>query len=138
MIISKKEKKIWIIIGIGLIAFAIFQSVKKYSFDKELHRCNKILSQSYIYETNYIYVKTSGLWVYYRYGVKGKSFSNRSNLGLGYSNELKSELLNKIVPLIYCKESPNISSVLITPEQFKEYGYSFPDSLAWIKDYKKH
>lgn len=134
---SEWLKKSLIIIGISSLLIGISQNIYWYYFYRKLNKCKKSLSSCFVYETNYIYIKTSGLWVYYSYQIDGKSYRDRCNLGLDYEDELEQALLYKTFPLLYCNQSPGIGTPLITPKLFKEYGYYFPDSLKWVEDYKK-
>lgn len=52
------------------------------------------------------------------------------------SNVKKSEIfIGKYFPAIYFAEN-NIGQILITPENFKKFDMSFPDSLKWVLKYK--
>lgn len=127
----------------GLVAFIILifigltQSYYRFNSKSQIHSCIKLITIGNVTETNYIYIKTSGLWVYYQFRHRGKEYKNRCNIGLGYRYELRHKLLYKSIPVIYCNSNPNINSALITPEQFNEYGYKFPDSLNWIVKFQK-
>ena len=91
-----------------------------------------------VYETNYLYIKTSGLWVYYSYIVGRKKYSGRSNLGLIYTEDFKNVLIGKEFPVTYCITEPEISSILIVPENFVNYGYDFTDTLNWVLTYRRN
>lgn len=131
-------RKGWITIGFILILIGALQWIYNYRNKKELSACKRELSNCFVYETNYLYIKTSGLWVYYRYSVDNKNFEGRCNLGLEYEDELKKELLNKVFPVTYCRDKPHLSTVLILPKQFIDYGYTFPSSLKWVEGFKRN
>lgn len=99
--------------------------------------CNRSILIARIVKTNYIYIKTSGLLVYYNFELGDKRYDGPCNIGMNYSYELKNELLYKSIPIIYCAENPDINCTLITPEQFNQFGYYFPDSLNWIENFRK-
>lgn len=44
-------------------------------------------------------------------------------------------LVNKKFPVIYKCDEPDFSKILIEPDDFKEFGYKYPDSLKWVLKY---
>ncbi|MEI9934473.1 MAG: hypothetical protein WDM71_06385 [Ferruginibacter sp.] len=44
-------------------------------------------------------------------------------------------LLVKLFPAIFSPKTNN-SELLMTPEDFKNYGLNFPDSLQWVLQYR--
>lgn len=62
-------------------------------------------------------------------------WSSSKGKATDYSN-LSGHLHNKFFPvLISAKDPQKYSSILIVPEDFKEYGLKFPDSLRWVLIY---
>jgi hypothetical protein len=49
----------------------------------------------------------------------------------------RDSLFKRSFPAVYVPNNPSISSLLITPDDFKKFGYDFPDSLVWILPYLK-
>lgn len=45
------------------------------------------------------------------------------------------ELIGKNFLVVYNDENNELSFLLITPQEFEKYGYSFPDSLNWVLKY---
>ncbi len=48
--------------------------------------------------------------------------------------KIQSAITGKSFPVILNKNNPEISQMLITPEDFEFYGIHFPDSLKWVKE----
>lgn len=40
----------------------------------------------------------------------------------------------KYFPIVYSTKNPEKSIILISPRDFKRWGYEFPDSLMWVKN----
>ncbi len=47
-------------------------------------------------------------------------------------NNCADYFLNKHFPIAIDPENPSNNKILITPDEFKAFGYSFPDSLNWV------
>lgn len=137
MVLNKTRYSIFFVIGVFLILVAAGKSLYNYFYEGKLLNCSKELSVGMVYETNYLYIKTSGLWVYYSYMIDKKRYTGRSNLGLNYKDELKRVLVGKKFPIIYCVDKPRVSSMLIIPENYRNYGYAFPDTLNWVLNYRR-
>jgi hypothetical protein len=66
--------------------------------------------------------------------IQGTSSYNSEVLGL---SDAKSFFLGKAFPVVYDPDHPNNNFILISPESFKKFNVSFPDSLQWVKKYVK-
>ncbi len=135
--LTRTQKWIGIIIVSSLLIAGLSQTIYRFLYLKELKICKKQIGTCTIYNTNYMYIKTSGLWVSYWFNVNGQIFKDRSNLGLIYKDTLKDILIGKQFPVVYCRQDPSKSEVLISPEFFQKFGYPFPDSLLWLHNYLK-
>ena len=74
--------------------------------------------------------------IVYSFTFNGRQYKNDytySELLLRYQNNFD----GKVFPVIYLPEDPTINYLLVTPNSFKEYDKSFPDSLNWVKLYMK-
>lgn len=45
--------------------------------------------------------------------------------------------LGKIFPIVYDSVDPSFNKILIFPNEFMEYGMTFPDSLEWVNKYRR-
>ncbi|MCU0354154.1 MAG: hypothetical protein MUD08_10520 [Cytophagales bacterium] len=36
-------------------------------------------------------------------------------------------------PVVYYRQDPSVARVLIHPDEFREFGFVFPDSLQYVK-----
>ncbi len=76
----------------------------------------------------------TGPGIYYVYEVDGfmiYSSTTKSRLKYGPHG-----LINKSFPIIYRKNYfTYVDNILITPDDFEYYGYTFPDSLRWVLPY---
>jgi|GEM_PF-1640394 len=76
-----------------------------------------------------------GPGIYYEYYNVGKMHKGSTrNTKLPYN--IGKSILGKSFPVVY-KEYwyGYANTILITPEDFKAFGYSFPDSLKWVLPY---
>lgn len=79
--------------------------------------------------------KTGGaLNMYYEYSVNGKVYIDFSRTRIDLS-DCKQYFLNKSFPVIYNPNEKDFSVMLMLPQTFKYYGYTFPDSLKWVLKY---
>ena len=86
---------------------------------------------------------TSGVVTEFHKSIKGGSSINyfyivngeKKNDSKGYGNinyRLGDTLVGKHFTVIYNNLKVESNDILITPEDFKEYNFTFPDSLNWI------
>src|SRR5450755_4868221 len=64
--------------------------------------------------------------------IEGSSALSSSEINF---QEVKSFLLNRTFPVIYSPNYPKNNYILIRPEDFNRFNYSFPDSLNWVLKY---
>jgi hypothetical protein len=129
-----KYKFLSLIIGFIAIGGPLIYSKIKYSkFKKMLMKDNIIVSGEIIgYRSSY--KRTDVLS--YKFSINDKDYYHSSS-SYGKSDDYKRLyplVKGKTFPIIVCKTNPkDINSLLLVPEDFKEFGLQFPDSLNWIK-----
>ena len=98
-------------------------------------RANPLFSSvGEIREINASY-RTSDLWSFrYSYTINGKKYSNKIYLNYKFRTHGSSYLMNRTLPVIYEKDNPKNSWLLIRPTDFEYFNLQFPDSLNWIKE----
>jgi Carboxypeptidase regulatory-like domain len=64
--------------------------------------------------------------------IEGGGSFNSSELNFG---DLQSFFLGKTFPVIYNPDYPHNNFLLIRPGDFKQFDYSFPDTLQWVLKY---
>lgn len=70
----------------------------------------------------------------YNYLENKKSYQGKILITSSYTQGLI--LIGKKFPVIINEKEPSESRMLIYPKNFKDLGYMFPDSLAWVKEYE--
>jgi hypothetical protein len=113
-------KKLFAIFIFGSLIFIIaFREYKEYRLRK-----NHKICVGYIEREISTGKGLRALEYKYQYNWKLYWFSNTS------IKELK--LIHKYFPVAISCDDPSISMMLISPEDFKEFGLPFPDSLNWV------
>jgi len=70
----------------------------------------------------------------YTYTADGVTYKDlNSGQEISYKNYKYFE--GKYFFVIYSKINPHKNRILITPNAYKAFGYQYPDSLEWVKDY---
>ena len=103
------------------------------------------LKNSYLFGVAKVYNYSSGgrgnaggVWIDYILSINGKSYKGSSQYSTDdITSEVLNHCLNKTFPVIYKPTDPSISSLMLLPSDFRNKGYSFPDSLNWILTYVK-
>lgn len=80
-----------------------------------------------------------GVWLDFAFTINGETFRSSS---LYSSTELDASFINKHVirktyPIVYNQDNPAIAHLLLLAEDFKKYGYAYPDSLRLLFDNNK-
>jgi len=72
----------------------------------------------------------------YRFQFNGKDYYSNSSSSSFVDNyvTIGNTVVNKSFPVIFNTEDPDLSKLLIVPDDFKEYNIPFPDSLNWVKE----
>jgi hypothetical protein len=73
----------------------------------------------------------SGTFIDYQYNFQNKVYNGTDTKTVNGRIFIK-----KNFPVVINKKWPSSSKILLLPENFEEYGYSFPDSLKWVLKYK--
>jgi hypothetical protein len=80
-----------------------------------------------------------GVWVDHVLELNGKSYKASS---LYTTSEITSEglnqMMNRTFPVVYNPSNPSNSHLMLSPSDFRKWGYTFPDSLRWLLPYIKN
>jgi hypothetical protein len=121
-----KKKYISLFIGIFIfLILVLFSYFEQYNLKK-----NKILINGEFLEYKSGGNK-SGDWINYKYEYKSKTYKG-SIRKVVYSRNF----IGKSFPTVINSKNPSSSEMLILPEDFEEFGYTFPDTLKWVLKYK--
>ena len=71
------------------------------------------------------------LYVEYEFTHNGKRYLGSSLSHVRYI--YRDKLLDKTYPVLFSVSDPETNEILLTPFDFKDYNYTFPDSLNWVK-----
>lgn len=80
------------------------------------------------------FINKRGYRIEYEYIINGKIYNSDSYRSIFPLNNVA---IGKFFPFIYNKEKPEKHEILITPDNFQEFGIEFPDSLDWVLPYFK-
>jgi hypothetical protein len=80
--------------------------------------------------TDELHSSSSGVFLRYEYSVEGEKYIGSSET-IYFCYGL---FVGKVFPVIYHKEHPNISAILVDPRDFENFNVEFPDSLVWVYD----
>lgn len=84
----------------------------------------------------YITIKNPAYRVSYKFSKGNQNFEDYYDLGRWtYRSEILKKLNGKTIPLLYCLDNDNYNRILLSPDDFSEYGLEYPDSLLWVKEY---
>lgn len=123
--------------GIALIVFAtiIITIVVVARVNTYLLKKGHILTHGHVYHCQ-MGGKGSAdrLFVEYRFNVGENEYKNCMQYlasSISYA-DCDRYLVDRTFPIIYQEGRPKNSTILITPLDFKYWGYQFPDSLQWV------
>jgi hypothetical protein len=122
--LNKKGKVIILCILAVLVIVLYLKDIK----DKNRLENNGKLVSGVVESTSY--TTRTGCYVKYSFTVGNTMFEGESRVAIQYSHS--KILLHRSFPVLYHKDDPSISSILITREDFKYYNLNFPDSLSWV------
>jgi hypothetical protein len=77
-----------------------------------------------------------GVWLDFAFAINGKTFRSSS---LYSTSQLDAAFINKHVlkknyPIVYNQDNPDNAHLLLLAEDFKKYGFAYPDSLRQLFD----
>jgi hypothetical protein len=122
-----KKKYISLVIGLFILLIVyIIGYFEEYNLKK-----NKILINGEFLEYKSGGNK-SGDWIHYKYEYKSKTYE-----GSKYKVVLSRNFIGKSFPIVLNSKNPSSSEMLILPEDFEEFGYTFPNTLKWVLRYKR-
>ena len=130
---SKKYKLFIYIFGIAYIIYGIIDA-QFYIY--KIANCEYEIISCSVKEVNRTF-KSPGLGINYSYVYEGKTYNGYCIEPLIYKEDFKYNLVNKTIPLLYCKSNFKYQQLLIDPEVFKNRNLTYPDSLAWVKRFIK-
>ena len=75
----------------------------------------------------------------FTFSLDSKNYSGSSSYEgtLFKSEDFKRYFVGKSFPVLYYTNNPRYSIILLTPNSFKRFRMSFPDSLDWVLKYIK-
>ena len=130
---GKNKRILFIVLLVGLgVVFILWGFWRKWQIEKS-HQ----ISSGRIY--NYYYGgrgNAGHFFIDFILNIQGKEYKGSSTY-LMKDFDCDRKFIGKTFPVVYNPDNPSTSSILIIPEDFSRYGYSFPDSLKWVLQYKK-
>ena len=80
-----------------------------------------------------------GVWLDFVFAVDDKTFRSSSLYSTTQldASFISKHLIKKTYPIVYNRDNPAIAHLLLLAEDFKKYGYVYPDSLRQLFDKKK-
>lgn len=90
-----------------------------------------LLTNGYVYKTFGGGNRSSKLGLKYSYILNDKNYES-SNTYIKHSFSQGDRFEGKYFPVIYDKQDPSNSKILIDRDDFNEYRLDYPDSLIWI------
>ena len=118
---------------IGIIFAFILAYLSHKLFRKESLFQNGKMAYAYVYEVNDAGIKAANIVIYYSFFVEQREHSGGMDSNLDYA--VKSEIMNRYVPVIYDTLNPNNNILLISEKNWEKLNLPFPDSLSWLKKY---
>ncbi|MDH7463466.1 hypothetical protein QEG73_19355 [Chitinophagaceae bacterium 26-R-25] len=73
--------------------------------------------------------------LYYWYMVGNERIDAQTS-ELNLSSRIIPHLIGNTIPIVYLKDNPERTRLLLTDLAFKYTNLPFPDSLNWLKEYK--
>ena len=129
---SKMKK----IVSVIILGFCIIWVVYGLYVGKRLREDHKIGTGTVI-STNKAGRGKHGPYLTYEYRIK-EEFITAGNNWQEFEFSTSHYLVGRTFPVVYRKGLLGYDDyLLITPEDFKAYGYDFPDSLNWVLKYIK-
>jgi|GEM_PF-5798570 len=127
---SKQSVVGGIILGVSILYGSFFK--KDYRID--LKKKNTEIGIGKI-TREYIPTKSMSHSLTYKFDYAGKQFSKGRNI-TGVLNS-PHRFVNKFFPVVFSKDDPAESAILITPDDFAFFDRDFPDSLSWVIQWVK-
>lgn len=75
------------------------------------------------------------MYIDFKYTVDGKNYKGSSAFHCGTFQDFEEHFLFENFPIVYYPKNPNVSNILITPENFQFYSLPFPNNLKWVSQY---
>ena len=127
MSFNKTMSRVVLFALIGGIAYAFYSRLK---LNREF-----VPTIGKITKCEYITKSGGGIGLKYEYHVNSvliKRSSTRRRLGVNICNEY---FVGRTFPMVYNPDNHELTALLIEPDDFKRFGYEFPDSLKWVLRY---
>lgn len=123
--LMKKENIVGVsLFVIVLVLFGVWQTNK----EKKKYKENGVLTIGTVVKVEDDYKKRP--YIHYIFNADSKTYNSESPYPEFKSN-IETELIDKKFPVIYIKDNPMESEIVISRAKFKRFGLSFPDSLSW-------
>ena len=121
-----------------ILGFCVFWGLKVFYQVRTLREDFNIDNGGYLYRCQTIVTGNAGsIILRYYFFVNGRKFSSSiallsSQISVRDCNEY---LAGNYFPVAFVPSDPEISSLLVLPDDFERFGRSFPDSLYWVLSY---
>jgi len=134
-VISKKTNNI---LGSLLVVFLVVLIIRNFYHANLLLKNNQIVNGGYVSSCNYGGKGNAGrVFIDYFFFIKGKKLKGSTvflTSEISFS-DCQNYFVGKQFPVIYVPEKPTINLMLVSPKNFDQYSYKFPDSLNWVRKY---
>jgi hypothetical protein len=130
---AKFDQRIYYVIAFFIIAIAliaIYGQAKKNQLDSSFVIVNGATVNSFS-ATGRI---GSGYFLDYSFQLQSKIYSG-STAERNIINSGGSTFVGKFFPVMYSSKNPSNSKLMVTPKDFEDYHYEYPDSLKWMLQY---
>jgi len=130
---AKFDKRTYYVVAFFFIvvaAIAIYGQVKKNQLDSGFVITNgaTVTSISLTGKTG------SGYFLDYSFQFQSKTYSG-STAERGIINSDGSTFIGKSFPVMFSTKDTSNNKLMVTPKDFEDYHYEYPDSLKWMLDY---
>lgn len=122
---------------IGALIIVFFLILAKFYSDSVKGEKKKMINENTVYaigSINDIYYDRFSQKLNYSFKVNNNSYSETISKNLGNSRSDWDKIKEQKWPIIYSKNDPSKSDILIKKNDFEKWKLSIPDSLMWICD----
>jgi hypothetical protein len=109
---------------IGIIMYSLY--ARKKIADKHM------ITRGNIIECEFLPRSGGRTGLKYRYSINSEIFNSSSTRIEISEKTCDSFFVGRSFPILYNPDDKKLSTILLTPSDFKAYGLFFPDSLKWI------
>jgi hypothetical protein len=124
--LSKKLKLTLIPVAV-IAVFGIIGIFSKSGDIKKIKANPKLTTATIVEHDNLGEYNTNGCWIYFEYSVNGRKYKHCQKYH-GWTKE-DNYFLKCTFPLVYFRDDPGLSRLLITEDEYNEFDIAQPDSL---------